>query len=191
MNVANGAGGGVFTSHCNDIVVTFLDCSFTENVANIGGGLAMMDGGVNTINCHFEDSSAIKRGGAISVILYHGTQHRMVLMNSFFNHNTAEGNRSHISIEYWSDMYTTVIDIAGCTFQEGTANRGGEVDIAIHTVAPGEYLGNAISLYVTNCKILSNRADFASAIYVEAMSTYCCDVVTTINNTQFFNNTNQ
>ena len=188
FNVANN-GGGVCLSNSRDTDTIFLDTNFTWNNASKGGALKIQDGGVNIIDCSFVDNKARQAGGALSVSLHYGTPRPLVVQDTIFKHNIVEGNGSHISVDYWKERYTTRIEIAGCIFEGGRAKRGGAVDIGTQG---GLYdMGTTILLHIRNWSIHNNRADFASAVYMEAMLFYRWRVITTIDCTHFFNNTQQ
>jgi len=160
-----GGGGGMFNDNGSPILI---DCTFTKNVGNDGGGICNYgDSGPTLISCTFTCNWALSGGGM------YNDQSSPTLTNCKFGANSAVGGGAiYITGEFQGTLTdclfenntatlgggaiyctgTGELSIIRCEFRNGTANRGGVI-----------YNGHA-SLILSECFLESNQAKYAGAI---------------------------
>ncbi len=131
---------------------TVMNCTFSGNSANFGGGMSNMTSSSPTVtNCLFSGNSAVDWfGGGICNM----TSSSPTVTNCTFSGNSADNNGG--GMYNWDDSDPT---ITNCTFSgNSTTNYGG-----------GMYNGFS-SPTVTNCILWGNTASSGTQIYDDGMS---------------------
>jgi len=137
-NNAGFIGGGIYNLS-PDGSPTITDCTFSENIAEAGGGI-MNDRGSSPIlrYCVFSDNSAIFGGGAI----FNGENCNTIVTNSSFSNNAAGDGGAILN----NTGHSGRITITNSTFFLNSAS------------SKGGALLNLLSDAVTNCTFTGNSA---------------------------------
>ena len=156
------SGGGIYIDGANP---TITNCTFRNNRASTGGGLAAYNaGGATLTNCSFQNNTATYGGGAAAVY----TGGTLIADTTTFTNNTAGWGAGIASDD-------SVITLRSCWFTGGNAVtfNGGALDhnnvqlTAINTVFANNqsaedggalWLANATNASIINCTIYGNAA---------------------------------
>jgi predicted outer membrane repeat protein len=137
----SGIGAGVLLDGA--AVLNLMQCSFTNNSVDAGGGAIYSNGTLTIDNCTFSGNSSAAFGGG--AIVAGGA---MTISNSFFSGNTV-GNSPIGGGAFVTFSATTVIN---STFFNNSASQGGAIN------------ANSGSLTVTNSTFSSNKGPVVGAI---------------------------
>lgn len=137
----DGEGGGLRNESGN---LTVANCTFMDNTANAGGGMANRDGSnPKVFNCDFSHNSASSIGGGI----YNASSHPTVTNSTFIENSSRKGG----------GMYNTAssLTLTNCTFIGNLASR--DFDTGNFATGGGLQITGA-NPTVTNCAFIGNSA---------------------------------
>ncbi len=176
---SNGAGGGIDNENSS---LTALDCVLTNNLASVGGGIAIESGGTGEVTgCTFsgntassggglenENLSASKNASTVTNCVFTGNSAfvgggidnlasggPITVTGCTFTGNTASGNGGGL----YNFTNSGAITVTGCTLSGNSASPDPAVD-PNDGVGGGLYNDNEGSdtLLVTNCALTQNTA---------------------------------
>ncbi|ETW02023.1 hypothetical protein H310_06540 [Aphanomyces invadans] len=182
-------GGGLYVS---DTTSGLVDCTFTQNHAGRGAGVAVdRSGKISASQCSFMANVADEGGGAIMLLL---KTVATVTNHSIFVGNVAR-NGAGIFMESASKMFLDETEI----FENKAALNGGGIvcaDNAVLTVSrsafyknsavdgAGLHLSTVMLVSVRNSTFTENKASFrGGGLFVERCETTICQGLTVVSNT--------
>ena len=135
----HGTGGGMYNEGSNP---TITNCTFSNNFAGVGGGMANYEGGKPAVTgCNFTDNASLVGGGGLGNVGKSGP----TVTNCTFDGNWAELYGGGGILNYQSNP--TVTD---CTFIGNSTDEDGG----------GMYNWENSSPIVTNCTFIDNSAKY-------------------------------
>lgn len=136
-------GGSILNMSLSD---RFIDCSFTDNTANDGGGMNCFNGSPVLTGCIFENNTAKNEGGG----MFNSYYSNPILTNCTFINNSAVDYGGGISNYDNSNPILT-----DCTFQNNNADFSGGGIANHYYSSPAAY----------NCTFTNNTASDGAGIF--------------------------
>lgn len=145
----NGNGAGVNVLGDFSVTASIKQCTFRDNDAYDGGGLAHFDGPITIDSCLFENNTGDWGGG---IHFSHDFASNVAHPTFNVKNTTFKKNQATLSFGFGGGVFNqnSSVHITDCHFEENSADGGGGVFIF-------GYRGNA-SLTMDNCTLIRNRS---------------------------------